>query len=96
MSITEELLRVRHKDRLHTTLAHVVLVIGLDLAAIFPVWAADPDGIGQGAGKPLWPFVLGVVLFTVGVAGLTFRWYVRRLVERGERSDIGRERSDMM
>ncbi len=96
MSITEESLRVRHRDRLHTTLTHVALVIVLDLAAIVPVCAANPDGNGDGAGKPLWPFLLGVVLFTVGIIGLICRWHIRRLVQHGERSDRGRERSDMM
>jgi len=102
VSIREESLRVWHRDQLHTTRAHVLLAIGLDLAAIAHVCAADPDGSGQDGGKPLWPFLLGVIFFTVGVVGLICRWHARRLVERGERSDCGersdsgRERSDMM
>jgi hypothetical protein len=95
VSITEESLRMRHRDRLHTTLAHVALIIVLDLAAIVPVCAAGPDSNGDGAGKPLWPFLVGIVFFTVGIVGLICRWHVRRLVQRGVRRDSG-ERSDMM
>lgn len=90
---------MRVKDRPHTTLARVALVIMLDLATIIPVipvWAASPNGKGDGGGKPLWPFLLGVVLFTAGIAGLICRWHIRRLVQRGERSDSSRVRNDMM